>query len=41
MFRQMMHGMLYAIPELEVVATATTESEGLTTCRTRSERGLT
>ena len=33
MFRQMMHGMLTAIPELEVVATATTESEGLAACR--------
>jgi DNA-binding NarL/FixJ family response regulator len=33
MFRQMMHGMLSAIPELEVVATATTESEGLAACR--------
>lgn len=34
MFLQMMHGMLAGIPELEVVATATTESEGLAVCRT-------
>jgi DNA-binding NarL/FixJ family response regulator len=34
MFLQMMHGMLTAIPELEVVATATTESEGIAVCRT-------
>jgi DNA-binding NarL/FixJ family response regulator len=34
MFLQMMHGMLAGIPELEVVATATTESEGLAACRT-------
>jgi DNA-binding NarL/FixJ family response regulator len=34
MFLQMMHGMLSSIPELEVVATATTEAQGIAACRT-------